>query len=333
MNPSHFDVSVVIPLYNEESSIAELYVRLVKAFEGSGLVYELIFVDDGSTDRTLSRLLSLPDVKKNVRIVKLWSNSGQTAGLAAGFDHCRGDVIISMDGDLQHDPAEIPEFIKWINDGFDVVSGWREKRVDPFFTRKLPSKIANWVMAKLSGMEIHDFGTTFKAYRAEVLRSVTLYGDFHRFIPCLVEGVKPKVKEIPIKSLPREGGVSKYNLTRTITVFFDLMRIHFLTKYLNRPLQVFGTIGFGFGTIGFLIALYLSSLKFINGLSIMEHRGPMFLLSILLMLIGSQFFTMGLIGEIIVKLYNKLSNTRIYLVEAELAPGDEYRKRTLPSNE
>ncbi|MGB3975844.1 MAG: glycosyltransferase family 2 protein [bacterium] len=313
-------LSVVVPFFNEQASVPILYQRLVDTLKGIDVDYELIFVDDGSMDGTLHELRSLPDPEDRVRIIKLWSNSGQTAGLAAGFDHCRGEVIISMDGDLQHDPAEIPEFLKWIQQGYDVVSGWREKRVDPFFSRKLPSKIANWAMAKLSGLDLHDFGTTYKAYRAEVIQSVTLYGDFHRFIPVLVEGIKPKIKEIPIKSLPRVGGESKYSIGRTFTVFFDLIRIHFLTKYLSRPLQVFGAIGFILWALGFCIAFYLSLIKFMFSLSIMEHRAPMFLLSILLMLTGTQFLTLGLLGEIMVKIYHKLPGTKIYTVEKVLSP-------------
>jgi glycosyltransferase involved in cell wall biosynthesis len=330
---SHPYVSVVVPFYNEEASIPVLHERLVRTLKETGVDYELVYVDDGSTDRTLHQLLALNDPENRVRIVKLWSNSGQTAGLAAGFDQCRGKIIISMDGDLQHDPSEIPEFLKWIQQGYDVVSGWREKRVDPFFSRKLPSKVANWAMAKLSGLNIHDFGTTYKAYRADIIKSVTLYGDFHRFVPVLVEGMRPRVKEIPIKSLPRIGGKSKYSIGRTITVFFDLIRIHFLTKYLAKPLQVFGTAGFALWAAGFGIALYLSLLKFLCALSIMEYRAPMFLLSILLMLTGTQLLTLGLLGEIMVKIYHKLPDTRIYTIEKILAPGDTYGKTDCTENE
>jgi glycosyltransferase involved in cell wall biosynthesis len=309
-------------MFNEEACVSELHRRLVRALDSVNREYELIFVDDGSTDHTLQNLLSLPDPDRRVRVVKLWSNSGQTAALSAGFDHSRGDIIISMDGDLQHDPAEIPEFLKWIDAGYDVVSGWRENRIDPFFTRKLPSRIANGIMSRLSGLKIHDFGTTYKAYRTEVIRAVTLYGDFHRFVPVLVEGMRPKIKEISIKSLQRVGGKSNYSLKRTFTVFFDLIRIYFITKHLSKPLQVFGTMGFGMGLAGFLIALYLSVLKFMYGLPIMEYRAPLFLLSILLMLIGTQLLTLGLLGEIVVKLYHKIPGKKIYTVDTILTPGN-----------
>ncbi|MBN1880322.1 glycosyltransferase family 2 protein [bacterium] len=319
-------ISIVVPFYNEEDNVVKLHQQLANVLDSLSVEYELIFVDDGSTDQTLQKMLALKDPDSRVRIIKLWSNSGQTAGLAAGFDRCRGSIIISMDGDLQHDPSEIPEFLKWIDAGYDVVSGWRKYRVDPFISRKLPSQIANWIMARLSGLKIHDFGTTFKAYRSEIIHSVTLYGQYHRFIPVLVEGIKPRIKEIPIRSIPRGSGTSKYNIGRTFTVFFDLIRIHFLTKYLTRPLHVFGTFGVALGSSGFGIAVYLSALKFLKGMSIMEQRAPLFLLSILLMLVGTQFLTMGLLGEILVKMYHKLPNTRVYSVEAELTPGATYSK-------
>jgi len=324
MNKNQPEISVVVPLFNEETSVPQLHQLLTETLDELGRAYEIIYVDDGSKDNTLSELLKLKDTSGITRIIKLWSNSGQTAGLAAGFDNCRGKIVISMDGDLQHDPREIPNFIYWIDKGYDIVSGWRENRVDPYLSRKLPSRIANWCMAKLSGHPLHDFGTTYKAYKSEVIKSVVLYGEFHRFIPALVERMKPSIKEIPIKSLPRVGGESKYNIARTFTVFFDLIRIHFLTKWLNRPLQIFGSLGFGLGTMGFVIAFYLSVLKFLTGIAIMEYRAPLFLLSILLMLIGSQFLTMGLLGEIIVKLYFKSPDSGIYMKECELAPGDSY---------
>lgn len=315
------EITVVVPLYNEETCVDELNRLLIDTLSELHRTYEIIYVDDGSSDATLTRLNALDCGEADVRVIKLWSNSGQTAALAAGFDHARGDIVISMDGDLQHDPREIPNFIHWIDQGYDIVSGWREKRVDPYLSRKLPSRIANWTMAKLSGHPLHDFGTTYKAYRSTVIKSVTLYGQFHRFIPALVEGLKPRIKEIPIKSLPRVGGASSYNLTRTFTVFFDLIRIHFLTRWLNRPLQIFGSLGFVLGSAGFLTALYLSVLKLSTGISIMEYRAPLFLLSILLMLVGTQFLTMGLLGEIMVRLYYSRGDSRIYVVDYIGMPG------------
>ncbi len=310
------EISVVIPLYNEEGNIDALFDSLFRALSGLNRTYEIIFIDDGSKDGTRAKCLEIHARHSQVKVIALKGNCGQTAALSAGFDFADGNIIISMDGDLQHNPAEIPIFVKWIDEGYDVVSGWREKRIDPLITRKIPSRIANWVMAKLSGIDLHDFGTTFKAYRREVIKNTTLYGEFHRFIPALIENMDVKIKEVSIESIPRGSGKSNYNIGRTFTVFFDLIRIRFLTRYLNKPLQIFGTLGFLLGSIGFFIAFYLSYLKLFEGLVIMEVRGPLFLLSILLMLVGMQFLTVGLLGEIIVKLYYKLPQTTIYTVEA-----------------
>ncbi len=320
MNSRIPEISVVVPLYNEEDSVIELNRLITDTLDETNRTYQIIYVDDGSCDQTIQKLLSLSDPHQRITILSLKGNSGQTAALAAGFDHAVGKIVLSMDGDLQHDPREIPNFLKGIDEGYDIVSGWREQRVDPYWSRKLPSRIANGLMARLSGIPIHDFGTTYKAYRSEVVKSISLYGDFHRFIPALIEGMKVRIKEIPIKSLPRTSGKSNYSLSRTITVAFDLIRIHFLTKYLNKPLQAFGSVGFGLGFSGFLIALYLTYVKLFHGISIMTSRGPLFLLSILLMLIGTQCLTLGLLGELIVKLYHNLPGSRIYTVQNILHP-------------
>ena len=312
LNP---EISVVIPLFNEEGNVEILFDQLNQTLKTINRSYELIFVDDGSQDRTRDICLKIQCNHPELIIVALKGNCGQTAALSAGFDYAKGRIIISMDGDLQHNPREIPKFLKWIDLGYDVVSGWRENRIDPFFTRKLPSRIANWIMAKWSGIDLRDFGTTYKAYRREVIKNTTLYGQFHRFIPALIENMNVKIKEISIESIQRKSGKSNYNIFRTFTVFFDLIRIRFLTRYLNKPLQIFGSIGFILGSLGFAIAFYLSYLKFFEGLVIMEVRGPLFLLSILLMLVGMQFLTIGLLGEIVVKLYYKLPQTTIYTVE------------------
>ncbi len=327
------EISIVVPLFNEESVVDELFSLLKSTMEKVNRKYEILFVNDGSTDHTLERLIALCHSDPRVIVLSLKGNSGQTAALSAGFKSARGNIIISMDGDLQHDPTEIPNFLREIDNGFDIVSGWRKNRIDPYFSRKLPSKIANFIMAKFSGIPLHDFGTTYKAYRREVLESITLYGQFHRFIPALVEGMKVKIKEIPIRSLERKSGKSNYNISRTFTVFFDLIRIRFLTRSLNRPLQVFGSLGFLLGSSGFFIALYLTYLKFFHHISIMEYRAPLFLLSILLMLIGTQFLTLGLLGEIMVKVYYRLPGTRIFTVEKVITQSQVDETGTNNSNE
>ncbi|MBN3038401.1 MAG: glycosyltransferase family 2 protein [Candidatus Omnitrophica bacterium] len=308
-------MSIVAPVHNEEKNIEKLYLKLLDVLSKTNRSFEIIFVDDGSTDHSLTLMTQLKQKHKKMKIVKLKKSFGQTAALSAGIDHAHGDVIILMDADLQHDPADIPKFLQKIDQGHDIVSGWRKERVDPFLRRKLPSLVANWMMSKISGIKIHDFGTTFKAYRKEIIKNVRLYGQFHRFIPVLAEGQYASIVEIPIASGKRGGGKSSYTLSRTFTVFFDLIRINFLSRFLSRPLQFFGSFGIGIGFIGFCIVSYLIYLKYAHGLALLAYRAPLFLLSVLLMLVGTQFLTLGLLGEIVVKVYYDNPNTKVYAVE------------------
>src|ERR1700757_2050458 len=243
--------------------------------EAHGESFEIVLVDDGSDDNTFPMLREIAAVDSRVTVVKLRRNFGQTAGLAAGFDHARGEYIIAMDGDLQHDPADIPVFLEKISEGYDIVSGWRKRRIDNFWLRRFPSRVANWLMAKLSGVNIHDFGTTFKAYRREVLQDIPLYGELHRFIPALASAYGATLCEIPIRNVNRERGESHYGISRTFRVFFDLITIRFLLKYMSRPLHFFG----GFGAIGsmsgILIAFWMLIEKFINHVDVMEEHGPL----------------------------------------------------------
>src|SRR5215468_7134420 len=267
--------SIVVPLHNEQENVTDLYDRLKVVMEANGESFEIVLVDDGSTDRTFQMLREIAAVDSCVTVVKLRRNFGQTAGLAAGFDHARGEYIIAMDGDLQHDPADIPMFLEKIAEGYDVVSGWRKVRVDNFVMRRIPSRIANWLMAKLSGVDIHDFGTTFKAYRAEILHQIPLYGELHRFIPALASWLGASICEIPIKNVNRERGNSHYGISRTFRVFFDLITIRFLLRYLSRPLHFFGTVGmlgiFG----GAAIVLWLGMEKFLRHVPVMVSHGPL----------------------------------------------------------
>src|SRR5690242_16802004 len=249
--------SIVVPLYNEEASVTPLYVRLTQVMTELDEPYEIIFVDDGSTDHTLESLCEIGESDSRVRVVALRRNFGQTPALKAGFDAARGQTIISMDGDLQHDPEEIPAFIAKLEEGYDIVSGWLAQRQDRWLTRQLPSRIANWMMAKLSGVPLHDFGTTFKAYRREIIQNVPLYGELHRFIPALASWSGAQIAEIPISNPPRQNGKSNYGLTRTLHVFLDLLSTKFLLEYSTRPLHFFGFFGLlatGAGTfIGFFL--------------------------------------------------------------------------------
>src|SRR5438067_11266278 len=231
--------SIVIPLHNEQENVTDLYDRLKAVMETNGESFEMVLVDDGSSDETFSLLRQIAGVDSRVTVVRLRRNFGQTSALAAGFDHARGEYIIAMDGDLQHDPADIPMFLEKISEGYDIVSGWRKVRIDNFWLRRIPSKCANWLMAKLSGVDIHDFGTTFKAYRREILEQVPLYGELHRFIPALASWHGASICEVPIRNVNRERGASHYGISRTFRVFFDLITIRFLLKYLGRPLHFF----------------------------------------------------------------------------------------------
>jgi glycosyltransferase involved in cell wall biosynthesis len=305
-------ISIVVPLYNEQENIRPLHARLTDVLNGLGQPYELVFVDDGSWDQTPEILDEIYERDSRVRVVRLRKNFGQAAALQAGFDFVQGDIVISMDGDLQHDPEDIPEFLAQMAKGYDIVSGWRVARKDPWLTRRLPSRVANWLMAKLSGMPLHDFGTTFKAYRAEVLRNIHLYGELHRFIPALASWSGAMITEIPIKNTVREKGRSHYGLSRTIRVLLDLIGIKFLLDYSTRPLHFFGLwslLGVGAGTG---IGLFLLYDKLWLHKSIMLEHGPLLFVAMLLFLTGIQFLSVGLIGEMLSRTYYESQKKPIY---------------------
>jgi glycosyltransferase involved in cell wall biosynthesis len=309
------DVSVIVPVYNEGNVIEELYARLKRVLDGIGKDYEIIFVDDGSTDHSFKELKEIQDSDARIRLIKLRGNFGQTAALAAGFDNARGDVLLAMDGDLQHFPEDIPKFIEKIDEGYDIASGWREDRKDPFLSRRLPSKTANWLMAKMSGIQLHDFGTTFKAYRREIIEDVHLYGQFHRFIPVLASTMKPRIAEIPIQNTRQQNRKSHYSIMRTFTVFFDILRLNFLNKFLSRPLQIFGTLGLLMNTIGLCTFGYLVYMKYVYSLGLMSYRAPLFIVSIFIILMGTLFIVLGLLGEMMFKLIHDLNPRKIYSIE------------------
>jgi glycosyltransferase involved in cell wall biosynthesis len=312
-------ISVVIPCYNERESLRELYLRLQRTLDAVGRSWEVVFVDDGSSDDSYAYMLSLAATDRRLRVVPLRSNFGQTPALQAGFDHARGKVIVAMDGDLQHAPEDIPRFLAKIDEGFDVVSGWREKRPEKWLSRRLPSKCANLAMRYLSGVPLRDFGTTFKAYRREVLRELHLYGEFHRFIPVLARERGASIAEIPIRCEERANGASNYGIGRTFTVFFDLIRLFFLTRYLNRPLQFFGSIGGGMVMIGAAIETWLVYLKYAHGLPLLEYRAPLFLFGAVLIIVGVQLLVLGLLGELVVRVYHTLRASSIYAVRTKSA--------------
>lgn len=315
--------SIVVPLHNEHENVTDLYDRLKAVMESNGETFELVLVDDGSTDNTFNLLREIAAVDSRITVVKLRRNFGQTAGLAAGFDHARGEYIIAMDGDLQHDPADIPIFLEKIAEGYDIVSGWRKRRIDNLWLRRIPSRCANWLMAKLSGVDIHDFGTTFKAYRREILEQVPLYGELHRFIPALASWHGASIIEVPIRNVERERGTSHYGLSRTFRVFFDLITIRFLLRYLSRPLHFFGTVGMlsilgGCGVAGWLVAD-----KVLYGTEVMRQHGPLMIFTAVLVLAGLNMLAVGLLGEMQVRHYHEPSRRAPYSVERLLRAQSE----------
>jgi glycosyltransferase involved in cell wall biosynthesis len=304
--------SIVVPFLNEQENIPPLYMKLTEVMDAIGEPFELVFVDDGSKDNTFKVLSDIYEHDGRVNLVRLRRNFGQTAALKAGFDFARGEVIISMDGDLQHDPDEIPRFLEKIAEGYDLVSGWRHQRKDHWLMRQIPSRIANWMMAKLSGIELHDFGTTFKAYRREIIQEIQLYGELHRFIPALASSTGAKIAEVPIENRERKSGKSNYGIGRTIRVFLDLIIVKFLLDYSTRPLQFFGLLGMGGAGLGSLMACFLAYEKFFHHQAIMTEHGPLMLLSVALFVSGVQFISMGLLGEIIARTYYESQNKPIY---------------------
>jgi glycosyltransferase involved in cell wall biosynthesis len=310
------EVSIVVPLYNEEAVVQELYQRLVMALEPLRRSFEIVFVDDGSLDRTYTLALDIARKDPRVKLVKLRANFGQTGGIAAGIDHASGDIIIPMDGDLQHMPEDIPAFLAKIDDGYDVVSGWRIKRVDGLFLRRIPSKIANRLMRYLSGIDLHDFGTTFKAYRREAIRHVRLYGQFHRFIPVLCRGVmKLRITEIPIQNIVRPAGKSNYGLWRTFTVLFDLARLKFLMSFMQRPLQLFGSLAAVFILLALGIGGFIAYERVVRRVTLGVLGPSIFMAATTLAISGIMLFCVGLLAELMVKLYFDGNRARPYVVE------------------
>lgn len=306
-------LSIVIPIHNEEPSILPLYDRLTRVLEALERPYEILFVDDASTDRSFELLSNLVETDGRLKVIRLRRNFGQTAALAAGFDESQGEVVIAMDGDLQHDPDDIPALLAKIDEGFDIASGWRKERVDNPITRKIPSRIANWLMAKASGIDLRDFGTTFKAYRAEVLKDVHLYGELHRFIPALASFYGARVAEVPIRNTPRIAGGSHYGISRTFRVLFDILTIKFLLKYFTRPMHFFGSLGLAGTGAGGLILAFLAIKKLLGYEIVIEH-GPLMIAGGLLLLAGLMMFSTGLIGEVTIRTYFESQNRRIYAV-------------------
>ncbi len=308
-------LSIVIPIHNEEPAILPLYDRLTRVLESLGKSYEILFIDDASTDRSFDLLANLVETDGRLKVIRLRRNFGQTAALAAGFDEAIGSIIISLDGDLQHEPEDIPLLLEKIEQGYDIASGWRKHRIDNAVTRKIPSRIANWLMAKASGIELHDFGTTFKAYRAEILKDINLYGELHRFIPALASFYGARIVEVPIKNVPRSAGASHYGLGRTMKVFFDIITIRFLLTYFTRPMHFFGKWGLLGLVCGGAIMAYLLVYKLLDfQRDLVTDHGPLMVLGAILLLAGLMLFSTGFLGEVMIRTYFESQGRRIYAV-------------------
>ncbi len=320
-------VSVVIPLLNEEESLPLLYKELDDVFRAVDESYELIFINDGSTDSSQEVLAGLHQNDEHVVVINFRKNFGQTAAMAAGFDYAQGDIIIAMDADLQNDPRDIPRLIAKIDEGYDVVTGWRYDRKDTFINRRLPSIIANKLISKTTGVDLHDYGCTLKAFRREVIKNVHLYGEMHRFIPALASGVGMKFTEIKVNHRARQFGTTKYGISRTIRVVLDLLTVKFLLSYSTRPIHIFGSMGLVSGGFGFLLALIMTIQRQFFGVALSGR--PLLLLAILLIILGFQFISMGLIAELQARTYHESQNKPIYHVKNVLRRKTQDNERSV----
>jgi len=317
----HPTLSIVVPVFNEEQNVPLLAEEIRLALDPHGIAYEVVAVDDGSTDGSWAQLESVRAQDPRWILVGLRRNFGQTAAMSAGFDHARGDVIVTLDGDLQNDPADIPRLLHLAKD-HDVVSGWRRHRQDPFLTRRLPSVLANWLISRVTGVRLHDYGCTLKAYRREVVEHLHLYGEMHRFIPAIASWMGISLVEVETRHRARRFGRSKYGLARTLRVILDLLTVKFLLSFATKPIQVFGLLGVGAAAVGCAIGGYLSVLKLVFGVGIGGR--PLLFLGVLLILVGVQLIVMGLLGEMLVRVYHESQRKPIYMVKRVLGhPGRE----------
>ena len=307
------ELSVVIPIRNEAKSLVELHRQLTGTLTEWGRSYEIILVDDGSTDGSFEIMAGLQATDPHVRVIRFRRNFGQTAAFAAGFDFARGRFIATSDGDLQNDPRDIPEMVHVIEDGHDVVCGWRKRRKDPFLSRRVPSALANQLISIVTGVRLHDYGCSLKVFRAEIVKGMRLYGEMHRFLPAIASEQGVAIKEVEVNHRPRKYGESKYGISRTVRVVLDLLTVKFLLSYSTRPLQIFGLIGLGMGLVGALICGWLAILR-LRELASLSQRMPLLLLGILLIFTGFQLVTLGLLAELQARAYHESQNKPIYVL-------------------
>jgi len=306
------EVSVVIPMRNEAPSVADLYGELTTSLQRLGRPYEIIVVDDGSEDETFAALSRLQANDSRLKVIRLRRNFGQTAAFSAGFAHARGRFIVTSDGDLQNDPADIPGMVEVAEStGADIVAGWRRRRKDAFLNRRLPSMIANWIISHATGVKLHDYGCSLKVFRAEVVKPMKLYGEMHRFLPAIASEFGVRIVEQPVNHRPRTHGRSNYGISRTIRVVLDLLTVKFLISYSTRPLQIFGLLGVTMGLLGAIICAYLAYVRLFGYQS---ADRPILQLGILLVFTGVQLLTMGLLAEMLARTYHESQNKPVYVI-------------------
>jgi len=310
---SAVDISVVIPIYNEKESIEKLYENLNEALSKMNLKYEVLLIDDGSIDGTFYELLKVHNKNKLFKIIRFRKNFGQTSAMSAGFNYAEGEVVVTLDADLQNDPRDIPVLLSKLNEGYDIVSGWRKNRKDKAITRRFPSIVANKIISMLTGVHLHDYGCTLKAYRKEVVKNINLYGEMHRYIPAIASWMGVKVAEVPVIHHSRKYGKSKVGLSRMIKVILDIITVKFLLSYSQSPIQMFGLIGLFSGMIGFIITIYLVIMRIFFHQSLADR--PLFILSIFMIFIGIQLITIGLLAEVLIRVYHKVQNKETYVIK------------------
>jgi glycosyltransferase involved in cell wall biosynthesis len=322
-NSKQIDFSLVIPVFNEAENLSQLYHELTVSCTKLKRTFEIIFVDDGSWDESFIVLKKIQKKDPSVKILKLRRNFGQTAALSAGFDYAKGEIIITLDADLQNDPEDIHLLIKKVEEGYDIVSGWRQRRKDKFLTRRLPSAVANRLISLITRVKLHDYGCTLKAFRRDVVKNIRLYGEMHRFIPAIASHMGVSISEVKVNHRPRVHGKSKYSVFRFIKVLLDLLTVKFLLSYSTRPLQIFGLFGLVSGLAGLILGLYLSYQRLIVQVSLANR--PLLFLAILLIIIGIQFITIGLLAEIMARAYHESSEKSIYFIR-EIVDSDSEEK-------
>lgn len=310
---SGIDLSIVVPIYNERESIEKLYKKLDEALSRINLKYEVLLIDDGSTDGTFNELLKIHRKSRLYKIIRFRKNFGQTSAISAGFSYAEGEVVVTLDADLQNDPQDIQVLLSKMNEGYDIVSGWRKNRKDKAVTRRFPSIIANKIISKLTGVHLHDYGCTLKAYRKEVVKNINLYGEMHRYIPAIASGIGVKVAEVPVIHHSRRYGKSKYGVSRTIKVILDIITLKFLLSYSQSPIQIFGLVGLFSGAVGFIMTSYLIIMRLFFNQSLADR--PLFILSIFMIFIGVQLITIGLLAEVLIRVYHKVQNRSTYVIK------------------